>query len=259
MLPLARVSGCKSDMDFEVYSNAPIIEAALDVRVRTSEDVDLTSLRINDAAYPEESREPFQLQVKIEWGDKPKDSSKQHLNTPLGYFLRSADQKQILQARRDGFTFNRLAPYDRWITFGSEAKRLWTLYKSKIPVEQVEAVSLSYMNEILVPYREKVEDYLNAYIKLPEKLDVPLTAFSLGFQSVIEGDKGTLHIAQGIGPERREGYLTIGLFIQTIKFLGVSSALISDDELWAILEDLRTAKSKAFEACITDKVREMIR
>ena len=246
-------------MDFEVYKNAPIIEAALDIRVRTAEDVDLASFRIDDSAYPEASREPFQLQVKIEWGDKPKDASKQHLNTPLGYFFRSADQKQILQARRDGFTFNRLAPYDRWGTFGPEARRLWMLYRDRIKIEQIEAVSLSYMNEILVPFQQRIEDYLNAYIKLPEKLDKPLTSFSLGFQSPIDGDKGTLHVAQGIGPERREGFLTIGLFIQTIKFLGVSSTLISDDELWGILEDLRIAKSLAFEACITDKVREIIR
>jgi uncharacterized protein (TIGR04255 family) len=247
-------------MSFPVYRNAPIIEAALDVRVRTPENVDLDALvAVRDAHYPDVSREPFQLQVKIEWGDRPDDTGKQHLNTPLGYFLRSADQKQILQARLDGFTFNRLAPYEHWESFGAEARRLWNIYKESVKVEQIEAISLSYMNEILIPFQENVEDYLNAFINVPKDLPSPLTSFSLGFQSQIEGDNGILHVAESIGPQRREGHLTIGLFIQAIKFLGVSTSLIGEEELWTLFEALRVAKSSAFEACITDKVREMIR
>lgn len=247
-------------MTFEVYRNAPITEAALDIRVRASEDVDFDALLcVRDIAYPETSREPFQLEVKIEWGDRPNDTGKQHLNTPLGYFLRSVDHKQILQARLDGFTFNRLAPYNNWQSFGSEARRLWNIYKDCVKVDQIEAVSLSYMNEILIPYQENLEEYLNAYVALPKQIPTPLTSFSLSFQSEIEGDKGVLSVAEAIGPQRREGHVTIGLFIQAIKFLGVSKSLIEDEELWTILEDLRAAKSSAFEACITDKVRGQIR
>ena len=247
-------------MEFEIYRNAPIIEAALDVRLRTVEDVDFDTLKsIVDPKYPETSREPFQLQVKIEWGDKPHETGQQHLNTPLGYFLRTSDHKQIMQARRDGLTFNRLAPYENWSSFRTEAKRLWEVYRASIKIEQVEALSLSYMNEILVPYGQPIEDYLNAYINLPKGLPQGLASFSLSFQSVIAGDNGLLRVSMGLGPERREAHVTIGLFIQAIKILGVSSLLLNEEEIWSIFEYLREAKSSAFEACITDKVREAIR
>ena len=41
-----------------------------------------------------------------------------------GYIFASSDERQIFQARLDGFSFSRLAPYDRWETFRDEARRL---------------------------------------------------------------------------------------------------------------------------------------
>ena len=247
-------------MEFEIYRNAPIIEAALDVRVRTSEDVDFRTLAaIRDSNYPETSSEPFKLHVKLEWGDKPSDESRQDLGAPLGYFLRSPDQKQIVQIRRDGFTFNRLAPYHDWQSFGGEARRLWDIYRERIPIQTIEALSLTYMNEILVPFTERIEDYLNAYIHLPEKLPQEATSFSLSIQQKLPDNQGSLHLAEGIGPHRRDGFVTIGLFVQAVKFLEVAAEDMEEAEIWTTFEALREAKSKAFEACITDKVREAIR
>ena len=242
-------------MHFEIYRNAPIVEAAIDIRVRTAEDVDLDVLStIRDPQYPEVSSEPFKLQVQLEWGNKPKED----LSSPLGYFSRSPDHKQVLQARRDGFTFNRLAPYQSWEVFGAEAKRLWDIYRSRVPVEVIEAVGLTYMNEILIPFDKNVEEYLNAYVHLPEALPQQVASFSLSFSRSL-GSDGLLHVAEGVGPVRKDGHLTVGLFIQAIKFMGPENEWISEDELWGLIERLRAAKSAAFEACITDKVREAIR
>ena len=47
---------------------------------------------------------------------------------PDGYLLSSLDGRQIVQARLDGYTFNKLKPYDRWETFREEAKRIWQTY-----------------------------------------------------------------------------------------------------------------------------------
>lgn len=261
VITFARVAkSTRERMTFEVYRNAPIIEAVLDVRVRTSDDVDIETLSaIRDPKYPEVSSEPFKLHVRLEWGDKPLKSRREQLAAPIGYFLRSPDQLQVFQVRRDGFTFNRLAPYVDWTQFSTEARRLWDFYRKSVKIEQVEAVSLTYMNEILVPFNEKFEEYLNSYIHIPEALPQEVSSFSLSFQHRLTDIDGILHVAETIGPQRREGHVTVALLIQAIKFLGTSPDLLNEEELWNLFERLREAKSRAFEACITDKVREAIR
>jgi uncharacterized protein (TIGR04255 family) len=242
----------------EVYRNAPIIEAILEIKIRAAEPVSLETLHlVRDPAYPEVQKRPFQLQLRIEGGDSPEESTSEQLNTPLGYFLRSTDEKQVFQARLDGFTFNRLAPYDRWESFSAEARRLWNIYRSNVLVEQVELAALTYMNEISVPFNQDIEDYLNAYVHVPTGLPQQGMNFAFSYQSSLENN-ALLTIACGVGPKRREGYATIGLFIQAYKSLKDETEL-SEDSLWSVFEELRMAKSSAFEACITDKVREMIR
>lgn len=245
-------------MNQEIYRNAPIIEAILEIKTRAQEPVSLGTLHdIKDSAYPEVQKRPFQLQLRIESGDSPEESTSEQLNTPLGYFLRSADEKQVFQARLDGFTFNRLAPYDQWTSFSSEARRLWNLYREHVSIDQIEIAALTYMNEILVPFDEKVESFLNVHVQIPPTLPQQVGNFSFSVQSVL-ADGILLTIAGGIGPRRKEGFATIGLFIQAYKSLK-DITLLDEAALWSIFEKLRAAKSQAFEACITDRVREIIR
>jgi uncharacterized protein (TIGR04255 family) len=134
---------------------------------------------------------------------------------------------------------------------------LWNIYRANVTIDQVEIAALSYMNEIFIPFGENVENYLNVHVHVPRTLPQKMGNFTFSVQSALD-DRSLLTIAGGIGPKRKEGFATIGLFIQAYRSLKDATEL-DEDSLWAVFEELRNAKSSAFEECITDKVREMIR
>jgi uncharacterized protein (TIGR04255 family) len=248
-------------MAFEIYKNAPIKEAALDIRVRSASDLDIEKLSMaKDSNYLELFRKPSKVQVRVEANNETQSASAAAENTLLGFAFRSEDQKQIYQIRTDGFTHNRLAPYQEWDVFAAEARRLWNVYKNALNPEFIELAGLNYVNEIPVPVGVDFSEYVKTYIEVPTGLPQSLNTFNFGYQLTIPEDGGFLFISQGYGPPKTEGFVNLILNIQTFKQLHLTASETSSEELlWSTLEALRKAKSEAFEACITDKVREMIR
>ena len=243
----------------EVYKNAPITEAALDVRVRTAVDIDVESLSVGqDPLYPDLFRKPIKMEVRVEASSDTLAASAAAANTPLGFAFRSEDQKQIYQIRTDGFTHNRLAPYLEWDVFVAEARRLWLIYKSVVKPEAIELIGLNYLNELFIPGGVSLDDYFRTYIEVPPELPQTLNVFSLGYQLTIPDGGGFLHVAQSYGPPKKPSFVTVHLNIQAFRQVDITGDT-TEDVLWPMFEALREAKSMAFEACITDKVREMIR
>jgi hypothetical protein len=112
------------------FPNAPITEALLDIRVKLSEQIDLAQLAtIQDLIkdqYPSRHERLFwQSDLQIAQGDLKISPP---TGGPVGYAFTSLDGKQNIQARKDGFSFSRLKPYEDWISLRDEAKRLWQYY-----------------------------------------------------------------------------------------------------------------------------------
>ena len=112
-----------------LYSKAPIIEAIIELRVKLPEGVNLTRLEqcgIEESqAYPNKKQTTVAMsQMELGESFSTSTSTKQ-----LGFIFKSADEKQVFQARLDGFALSRLAPYEHWKPFRDEARRLWNVYR----------------------------------------------------------------------------------------------------------------------------------
>jgi uncharacterized protein (TIGR04255 family) len=245
----------------EVYAHAPITEAALDIRVRGATDKGPEDLlAAADPGYPLLFQRPVKMEVKIEGDAKTLVSSATTSNTLLGFAYKSEDEKQVYQFRTDGFTHNRLAPYKEWDLFVAEARRLWQVYKNVVKPQTVELVGLNYINEISIPFGVDFSEYVKTYIEVPSGLPQSLNTFTFGYQVTIPDDEGFLYISQGYGVPKKEGFVNLILNIQAFKQINLSvDDSASEQHIWTTFEALRKAKSSAFEACITDRVREMIR
>jgi uncharacterized protein (TIGR04255 family) len=68
-----------------------------------------------------------------------------------GYIFHSKNENKIVQARLDGFTFNKLRAYEDWNKFHSEARELWELYDKIIKPISVDRIALRYINRIEIP------------------------------------------------------------------------------------------------------------
>jgi len=244
-------------MAFEIYPNAPITEAVLDIRTRLTEPSLDELAKIRDTGYPNLYLTPNLMAFSFTVGE-----GNPEVNTssePMGFAYRSDDQKNIFQVRKDGFSHNRLAPYTEWQSFSSEAKRLWSLYKAAAEPTVIEMIGLNYINEFYLPFGLSFEEYFKTYVEVPPELPQNLMGFSFTYQLLIPDDAGLLQIAQGYGPMKKPDHSTVILNIQASKQVNRNCADIVEDELWAMFESLRAAKSTAFEACITDRVRGIIR
>lgn len=171
----------------------------------------------------------------------------------------SGDGLQIFQARPDGFSHNRLAPYKEWASFRYEARRLWNIYRGVVNPDSIEMLGLNYINQIKLPGGVEISDYLRAYIQVPPELPQVLEVHNFQLQMVDSESRARISIVVSFGAVDADEKIPVMLNVQSFKFLNKASAEVPEDEIWETFDQLRNLKNLAFESCISDKVRENFR
>lgn len=169
----------------------PIVEAVLDIDCDMPPGFSLADLetRARDtfrAQYPK-FRPQFIEQHQI--AAKPNEPSKHSVTRTLQAFhFMHDDQKQLVQVRAQGFSFNRLAPYTILDDYLPEIQRTWKLFSQIASPVQVRAVRLRCINRILLPLSEghvELADYLQVGPRLPDKDNLQFASF-LNHHSAVE-------------------------------------------------------------------------
>jgi uncharacterized protein (TIGR04255 family) len=234
--------------------HAPIVEALVDLRVKTRADFDIEAVASAhaqlQAAYPrKEEMRAVELQV-IQAHGQPAAQRCQDLGK-LGFRFISEDGRQIAQFRRDGFTFNRLAPYPSWEDVFGEASRLFRIYRNVVPGEEVTRIAVRYINRLLLPASlSELRLFLTAPPSIPGGLNVELDAF-LSRITVHSPEGGlTAHLTQTTQPAVVEEKLPVILDIDAFE-LGAFPPLA--DSLLLRFAALRKFKNEIFFTSLTEK------
>jgi uncharacterized protein (TIGR04255 family) len=237
------------------YRKPPITEALIDLRVDLPPQISLMELskvlRGNEAAYPlveQLHRALGQMQV----GPQVSASAgSEH----VGYLFRSVDGKQICQARRDGFTMSRLAPYESWNTLRDEARQLWENYRTATKPTKVTRLAVRYINRIDIPLPFKdFKDYLRTAPEVSPDLPQELAGYFMRLEIPIDGIKSLALINEAIIEPASQNVASVVLDVDIFRTVELPT---DEDGIWAFFEELRLHKNQAFEACITDKAREL--
>ena len=157
--------------------NAPIIEAVIEFHCELPPGQDRSGWEtaLNQrfvAEYPQcqaQHLQEVQFQVGI-GGDVP--AAKAVRQGVHGFRHLSADGKQLVQCRIDGFFFNRLSPYTSFDNYLPEALRCWDLYREVAEPVIVRQVCLRYINRLLLPLTEG-QLSLGKYLKNPPVMATP--------------------------------------------------------------------------------------
>jgi uncharacterized protein (TIGR04255 family) len=238
------------------YPNAPITEAILDLRVSPRPDIkseELTKVIAGEETAFAQAEPMHVITGQILLTDSATTSHP--LNTQVGYVFRHKDGRYIHQARTDGFTISQLPKYSSWKDLEREGRRRWALYREVAQPIGISRAALRYVNRIDVAEPlTNIDDYLhtNPHIAagLPQNIDGYFMQVSIPFPKI----EGRAIITETIIPPATPGTVSIVLDIDVFKqFL----TPVTDDEAWSTLEKIHNLKNEIFEACITDKAREL--
>ena len=236
--------------------NAPIIEAVIDIDCDMPPSLDIKNLeeparnRFRDT-YPK-FRHKMLREHKIETKDDapPEMSFRQEIQAIQ--FLHD-DEKQLVELRRQGFSFNRLAPYSRLDDYMPEIERTWKVFLELTSPVQIRVIRLRYINRILLPGSKgkvELEDYLKLGPRLPGGDRLSFNGF-LSQYTAVEAETGNeMSIALTSQPSEVD-VLPI-IFDITVSRTGI---VVIDDwpSINSRIQSLRKLKNQVFSDTLTER------
>ncbi len=239
------------------YQNAPITEAIIDLRVELRETVKVADLEKvhaeQESAYPiKKNRNLVVGQIQVGNQIATAASSKH-----IGFLFQSQNKKQIFQARLDGFTMSRLAPYENWEVFCKEARRLWDRYRSVAEPKKLVRLAVRYINRLDLPLPvPDLKEYLRTVPEIAPDLPQDLAGYFLHLRIPMEDIKCTLLVNQTIIEPGGPNVVSVVLDNDIYRDADVPQ---DEDAVWHFFEELRVRKNEVFESSITDRARELFK
>ncbi len=149
----------------------PIVEAVVDIdcdmpRDFNPPDVVTKASHLLHDSYPKNRRRVvFETELHAKGDEVPAVTTREA--QPVLQFLKD-DEKQLVQIRPQGYSFNRLAPYGSFDEYLPEIERTWRLFVDLVSPVQVRLIRLRYINRFLLPMRNTKVD-LAEYFTLPPR------------------------------------------------------------------------------------------
>jgi uncharacterized protein (TIGR04255 family) len=175
--------------------NPPIVEAVVDVDCDLPPGFDVASLEEAARARFEEryprARKHFMQEYNVGVVANALPQMPARPTIQALRFLRD-DERQLVQVRAQGFSFNRLAPYTTLDDYLPEIERAWGLYVDLVAPVQIRAIRLRYINRILVPMttgQVDLDEFLKIGPRVPNEEELILSGF-LEQQASVERDTG---------------------------------------------------------------------
>jgi uncharacterized protein (TIGR04255 family) len=240
-----------------VYRRAPITEAVIEIRVQDPIDRELVD-RAQKRALSEFplSEELANVGFTVEFPTQVARAKIQH--DWAGYKLSNIDRTDFLSLGPNIFNVSRLPPYPGWEAFRLGARQQWDQWKRIVGYQKIVRIGVRYINRIDVPPTGRmsldVEDYLTFHLTLP-KIDLPpMSNFTVHARMPLGSDDCDVALNSGATPSPLIGHAS---FILDLDLSREKEVPQRDDDLWALIERMREHKNRIFEACITDKAREL--
>ncbi|MGO9263968.1 MAG: TIGR04255 family protein [Candidatus Binataceae bacterium] len=168
--------------------------------------------------------------------------------------LLSEDELTPIQIAPDALTINKLKPYSSWDELKPVILYALEKYQKAASPKALRRIGLRYINRIQIPSPQiKLEDYLLAYPNIPESLPQHLKVW-MQRSEIPFGSDGILIIQTGSIKEQAQADV---VFLLDLDFVTIGEAFsvdLADSKVGVAHENVE----KAFEACITDKTREIL-
>ena len=232
------------------YKNPPVIEAVIEIRF--SPKATLKSERIAD--YIDRKIAGFQTIESLRTIESKIDAKKGLQSTTtdeLGFKLSGHSDSVVLQLRKNGFVFSKLAPYQKWENFRDVAFEYWVDFSRFVMARSYDRVGLRYINAISIGRsRFDLEDYVTAHPVWDPRIgdDLNQCSMSVGFPFPKQRANAKLLM------EPRGDKIILDIDVYRSDQLPRTPAPAK-----RVFDQLKLIERKIFESSITDKARELFR
>lgn len=231
------------------YQKAPVLEAVIEVRYVnqiSKADLDRVSRRLV-GKFP---RREDELSIGVEISPYSVNAE----STPTGHKLTSADNLSVVLLRPTGITSTKLAPYVGWELLKGQTEDVLSLAYKVIDRRQIGRIGVRYINRLDIPGGNiDLEDWLNVGLNIPGDFGSVLNEF--GARVVVPmADNLTTALAFQSVPSPLIDHSSVILDID----VSIDRSIpLSDEDVWKLIEKMRTAKNSVFESCITQRMRDL--
>jgi uncharacterized protein (TIGR04255 family) len=234
----------------------PIVEAVLDIECDFAPGFDLTRLEESSKHafqdnYPRPRSQLLQeFKFETKPGGLPEHSERRAIQA---FQFWHDDEKQIVQVRTAGYSFNRLAPYSSFDDYLPEIHRTWDLYRAIAMPIQVRAVQLRYINRISLPLtdgRVELDEYFKNGPRLPEGGGLILTSFVNQYQAL---EEGTGNVATTVLTAQLPQGNRLPIIFDNVARAGIKSDPADWQRLESTLRALRDLKNRVFRNTLSNK------
>lgn len=240
------------------YKNPPITEAVIEVRfAEPSDPTDLSKASAKFAQlYPhEQMMKNYEVRLDIPGPDNHPSAQFQHEQNV--HRRTSADLSKFLLLSPTNIVISQLSPYTGWKTLFDRFVRDWKIWTKFKGYQKIIRVGVRFINRIDIPIHNGIaeqEEHLNVYPKLPDGMKDPLSGYGVQVQYPLTDIGCTLTINSAAVPSPLLGY---GSVLLDIDVSMIADPPQSDVALYSLLNTIHNKKNEIFEACVTDKAREL--
>ncbi len=137
----------------------------------------------------------------------------------------------------------------------SEARRIWD--RCLPAVRTVGRLGVRYINRLDLPLPVRdFKDFLRTVPEISPDMPQELSGMFMRVQLPVEANETQLFLTETmIQPDRPE----VVSIVLDIDVSSVTNSRSANKDMWQRFEQFRTIKNEVFEACITDRMRELIR
>lgn len=239
-------------------SRAPIREALIDIQFNPVPELDMQAIATKYAS--DNAGVVVDLYPSLFEFRDARNMEAEHTPSAAGVLGKRIDiphRHQVIQFRNSSFTFSRLAPYDTWEEMASAAEQAWIFFVAHAGVEQINRISLRYINVLRLPSsRIRFDHYLTAPPVIPPQLTQGVSGFLS--RVIYPSKKDVVMVTQSLDGELQESSeLKVVLDIDVSHQCQLNRS--DFDELGRILLRLRGSKNEAFFAFLTEAALEMFK
>ena len=238
----------------------PIIEAVVDIDCDLSPSLKIHSLEKSAKElfrdkYPKfRTRHAWKHEFEMKAAAPPKTAIHQSID---GFHFLQNDEKQLVQVRSRGFSFNRLEPYGSLDDYLPEIERTWELFLSLAQPVQVIAVRLRYINRInleLVDGRVELDEYLKLGPRLPDEERLSFRGFLNQYVAV---DEETGHQVRTILTTQKLDNNMLPIIFD----ITAESGVVAEPNDWTLIRttilSLRELKNRVFYNTLEEKCLQL--